>query len=370
MSEREHRKKRRYTPANCYAPQNTWNKERVIAALKDWTAVHGRPPAVSEWTAKNTNGRLTVRSSNQVWAWEYPRWPSYGTVIRLFARWNTALETAGLPVHVRHPDTPLLERVQDTERLSRQGKPIKEIAEIIGVSTTTVRLYLNAKPCPSCGGPVISPHSFRCRECAIANLPTTSWTKEEILTRIHEWNIQHGQPPAADEWGGNPSKMGESQWIRESPHWPPTSAVQIVFGSWTAALVAAGLARQTRTWNPAAIIEAFQHHTTQHGKAPTVALSLGNTALPSQATVEKHFGRWNIALVKAGCKPAKRARWTEADALNALCDWKSQHGRYPSSTELETTGGWETPNRATLRRLFGSYCEAIYQAQQNQPSDR
>lgn len=75
---------------------------------------------------------------------------------------------------------------------------MKEIAGVIGVSTTTVRLYLNAKRCPSCGGPVISPHSFRCRECAIANLPTTSWTKEEILTRIHEWNLQHGRPPAAD----------------------------------------------------------------------------------------------------------------------------------------------------------------------------
>src|ERR1700691_653456 len=56
-------------------PPGTWNTERVITALVDWTSEFGRPPRTFEWgppeSAADAIGRVRARR----WAAEYPRWP-------------------------------------------------------------------------------------------------------------------------------------------------------------------------------------------------------------------------------------------------------------------------------------------------------
>ncbi len=55
-----------------------WSDEEIIAALKEWTVRHGRPPNSCEW----------IRAS--------PDRPGSLCVCRRFGSWERALEAAGL----------------------------------------------------------------------------------------------------------------------------------------------------------------------------------------------------------------------------------------------------------------------------------
>lgn len=87
----------------------------------------------------------------------------------------------------------------------------------------------------------------------------------------------------------------------------PTAA----FGSWSAAVAAAGLQAHTRiTWSRAAMLSALRQAAAATG-AP--ALSMGKAAAsevdtPSPATVQRAFGTWDAALVAAGLQPGPRRR--------------------------------------------------------------
>jgi hypothetical protein len=54
------------------------------------------------------------------------------------------------------------------------------------------------------------------------------WTSALILYAIHLWTRRHGRPPTANEW----DRAGEDH--------PSRQTVQRVYGSWNAAMSAAG----------------------------------------------------------------------------------------------------------------------------------
>jgi hypothetical protein len=79
------------------AVPRSWTRAEAHAAMRDWTAEHGRPPAHRDWTPSRRNpGR---------WEAESPRWPSAAVVCHLYADrpdpWNSALQEAGAGVHLR-----------------------------------------------------------------------------------------------------------------------------------------------------------------------------------------------------------------------------------------------------------------------------
>lgn len=57
------------------------------------------------------------------------------------------------------------------------------------------------------------------------------WTPERIIQAIQEWNREHGRPPIAPEWVTPGARVGQIA---------PVSTVQREFGSWRAAIQAAG----------------------------------------------------------------------------------------------------------------------------------
>ena len=65
------------------------------------------------------------------------------------------------------------------------------------------------------------------------NVP--KWTRERIVVAMQAWAAERGRPPAADEW-------------RVSGLWehPSQGTVRNVFGSWSAAVVAAGFVPRPR----------------------------------------------------------------------------------------------------------------------------
>jgi HNH endonuclease len=70
--------------------------------------------------------------------------------------------------------------------------------------------------------------------------------RERVIAAIQLWDAMYGRPPTAADWN-------TGQWSRMKPEeerhaavrwsarrWPPTSSVQAAFGSWNAAIAAAG----------------------------------------------------------------------------------------------------------------------------------
>jgi excisionase family DNA binding protein len=114
-------------------------------------------------------------------------------------------------------------------------------------------------PCPACGralGAERGPWAVYCTErCrvranqnrrvgrAVASPPPARrprWTEALILAAIRRWADLWGEAPTAAEWRGHPPAA--TAYRCEGPRWWPTPfPVQARFGSWSAAIEAAGV---------------------------------------------------------------------------------------------------------------------------------
>ena len=77
------------------------------------------------------------------------------------------------------------------------------------------------------------------------------WSDEAILEAIKSFYVEFGRPPAVNDW--NPAKAARlGHWERRALYqqrrvdWPHASVVQRAFGSWSAAIEAAGLQPRER----------------------------------------------------------------------------------------------------------------------------
>src|ERR1700727_1331078 len=73
------------------------------------------------------------------------------------------------------------------------------------------------------------------------------WTDESILQALRGWTLDVGRPPRRQEWSGEQpanAPAGQRKWMREHPRCPSSSCVVHHFGSWTKALLAAGLIKR------------------------------------------------------------------------------------------------------------------------------
>lgn len=73
------------------------------------------------------------------------------------------------------------------------------------------------------------------------------------------------------------------------------------------------------------------------------------------------FGTWNAALDAAGLPRRLSSRWASADVIGALRAWAAAQGRLPRPSDWRHATPGEHPDRSTVRRLFGSW-EAALQA--------
>ena len=70
------------------------------------------------------------------------------------------------------------------------------------------------------------------------------WDRAAILTALRDWVAETGRAPRRNDWSGErPAEAGvlQRKWMLEHPRWPSSSCVTDHFGSWAAALDAAGL---------------------------------------------------------------------------------------------------------------------------------
>jgi hypothetical protein len=107
------------------------------------------------------------------------------------------------------------------------------------------RRTLYTGSCVDCGKETYNGNATppeRCSSCA--NRARAIWDKESIADLIQAWVEMYGAPPAATDWNPNLArKYGlpeRAERFYADGCWPVISTVLDVFGSWNAALEAAG----------------------------------------------------------------------------------------------------------------------------------
>lgn len=137
------------------------------------------------------------------------------------------------------------EKIRTARELYAEGLTASQISARLGAPTSTIRNWYLGGDCKDCGAPINGGNPGRqkgwCRKCAkkVARL----WTTELIVNRIREWNAMYGEPPTATDWNhrmAHPARRAEVERRFRGGHWPHLISVQKAFGSWNAAIGAAG----------------------------------------------------------------------------------------------------------------------------------
>ena len=350
------------------APVGSWDRRRCLEAIRAWTARFGDPPRAYEWRpdAGRALGRLPLDRLCR-WEREHPRWPSTGTVRKHCGGWTDALYEAGVgsaPVE----RLPLAERVEAARRLAADGLGRGEVAELLEVSRSSVNRYLRARRCPDCGGPAIESDVGLCAHCA-RRRPRTRFTREGFVDALRAWVAETGRQPTCQQWSA--AYTGEAdKWRSEWPRWPAAGVGKWLFGSWAAALEAAGFTPAWTPWTSADIVAAIRSWTAEHGEPPRwTDWRHAADGRPCSDAVVHHFGSWAAALAAAGQRPRilRASRWSEPAVLEAITRFRRQHGRDPTKAELARPDE-RYPTPSTVRRYCGGLARALATAPW--PSDR
>jgi hypothetical protein len=145
----------------------------------------------------------------------------------------------------------------------------------------------------------------------------------------------------------------------EFPRWPAAYQVQQLFGSWSAAVAAAGVDAAPRLWSQKEVIDVAQQWARLHGRAPRCVewrRVAGDASRPTDALVIELFGSWNAMLAAAGLPIAHRA-WSREQTLAALATWIGMHGQPPTASDwAHSHNGQAThPSASWVHECFGSW---------------
>lgn len=153
-------------------------------------------------------------------------------------------------------------QVVEAVELLRQGFTVEEIAKRLGIAKNTAyqrftdptderniaRKRRNYRPCLNCGQPMYPYNGASlCASCHLEDVHERSvaW----LVAEIRYWHELYGRPPTATEWTPAPSvkcRISPERWReierrhREDGPWPWVGVVVHTFGSWSAAIAAAG----------------------------------------------------------------------------------------------------------------------------------
>lgn len=216
-------------------------------------------------------------------------------------------------------------QVVEAVELLRQGLNGSEIAKRLGIARSTAfqrlgdptdeknhnRKLAHYGTCKGCGAPTaydVGKPSDHCRECAPDAY--SFWSREVIIEAIREYHDRYGRPPVAMDWNltmarskANPARLVEIEDRWEEGCWPVVSQVQYRFGSWNAAIEAAGLSSiragaHLHDFTDSELLEAVR----EAGTFSSVEYEERRNGGPAVTTICRRFGRWQKALEAAGLR--------------------------------------------------------------------
>jgi len=166
------------------------------------------------------------------------------------------------------------------------------------------------------------------------------FSREDILARVQDWERAYGEPPTIRDWDPSRARRSGQPWRAErfaAGEWPSVGMVRRQFGTFNAALRAAGLVTREsphrvkgHLTGPEQVIAAIVGWTKRYGEPPTQAdwdpvraRRLGQAwrivryrsgDWPSLNTVLYHYGSLGEAVSVAGLSPRRAGDGREATA--------------------------------------------------------
>ncbi len=124
-----------------------------------------------------------------------------------------------------------------------------------------------------------------------------AWSDQEIIAALQEWAARHGQPPNSCEWiTGSPDRPGSLCVRRRFGSWERALK---------RAGLRPNARAQHRFWSDAEILAALRAWTKRHGRAPKANdWTRAQRSHPCTRSVGQHFGTFRAAVVAAGLTPA------------------------------------------------------------------
>jgi hypothetical protein len=175
---------------------------------------------------------------------------------------------------------------------------VEQVAHRFGLPITVTKVFIKTQ----------FPHTWERRP---PKPPEPKYPTEEILELLRE---------AADAVGGDlrePSyrRYAEGRSIADGRSWPSASTINARFGSWSRALIAAGLkplgtlsSKSRRKFSDDDCFAAIRAAAEALGGPPTVGAyrefaRKSQGGYPSEMTIRVRFGAWRDVLVRAGLLP-------------------------------------------------------------------
>jgi hypothetical protein len=386
--------------------EDAWSERRIVNALRNWADEHGHAPLAID----SKRERAHLDGSHKLTR-TFTALPSQQTVSRKFGSWNEALAAAGLEPHRpvrprivrerfrrRKPNGPVISRELILEQLRvwrdvfgaaptmtqwrDESQHTDDLLDELERRTGVRGLVTDGLLTREFGGFIPAmreagldiPHRQERHEPAFK----AQWTRERIIEAIQQWATVTGDAPFTGDWMKVPAMTSalqragvdpESRWC-DHRLWPTTHVVSDTFGTWNAAIEAAGFtprlpgtgqrAGREALWTKERIIDALQRWHAQHGRVPT-SNEWGthgsgrrwnpDAEYPTVNPVLRQFGSWNAALSAAGYANEIRntstrikGGWTCERIIESLRTWADENGRAPTNLD------WQAINRARLER--------------------
>jgi hypothetical protein len=197
-----------------------WDETTLLAAYRAWVAETGSRPVKRDWAPQHEQAKK--------WHRDYPRWPSANEVRTVFGQWGAMVEAAGDDRRWRRQPEPtrwtpeeilgaLRRRSQELGRCPR-SEDLGGAGDVPSVATVRKRFGSLSAALAELG---LRPEGWR--------RGRDGYTEDELLAALRGSRDEFGRPPRSIELEGR--HPGRSAIIRR-------------FGSWGAALRAAGVASE------------------------------------------------------------------------------------------------------------------------------
>ncbi len=205
------------------------------------------------------------------------------------------------------------------------------------------------------------------------------WDRDAILVALQEWVGESRSAPRRMDWCGEQAQhagWAQCKWMREHPRWPSSSCVTTHFGTWSAALEAAGLPARRLTFETSVSdrVQAARRLSVAGLVVREIAFELD----VSISSVHNYLRAADCpdcgrpvtnprARRRAGCaggEPTISRTWTREGVQSALREWRSERGKAPTYRDWTPSrtrpGCWEAqsprwPSAAVVCDLYGEH---------------